>query len=150
MEAVQPALSSSTHERTSLQVFGLRNRFKMVGVTAGSVSTEMIQLQAFGYRPDEMFVDDPMQQSVAGTAVTRYPGAGPNPATRYRVFIATNQMAGDKDFPGDGPAHMPIVAYSSPARLDRCVRKVSRKHGARNAWAICQAALAGSRRRRRK
>jgi len=28
-----------------------------------------------------------------------------------------------------------------PAKLDRCVRKLKRKGGVKNPWAVCQAAL---------
>ena len=30
-----------------------------------------------------------------------------------------------------------------PEKLERCVRKVKKKGGVRNAWAVCKAALSG-------
>ncbi len=37
--------------------------------------------------------------------------------------------------------HPHLGLSSNPAKLDRCVRKVKAKGGARNAWAVCNASL---------
>jgi len=63
-------------------------RLKVVGPNAGRVSTEVVNLQSFWDRPNEMLVRRPMCRDLLAApnmkqsvALARHSGAGPSPTT---------------------------------------------------------------------